>query len=102
MNVWSATTEVPAREADVRVAAAPVPGVTGLLHVFVGGTEVTPVAGVAPINAPFTAPLTPQRANENDTLNFELAAPTAINASSAVTFRVDITPIAGEANVANN
>jgi hypothetical protein len=83
-------------------ATAPVAGVTGRLHVFVGATEVTPVAGVAPINAPFTAPLAPQRANENDTLNFELTAPTSITASSAVTFRVDITPIPGEANVTNN
>jgi hypothetical protein len=83
-------------------ATAPVAGITGRLHVFVGSTEVTPVAGVAPINAPFTAPLAPQRNNENDTLNFELTAPTSITASSAVQFRVDITPIPGEANVTNN
>jgi hypothetical protein len=83
-------------------ATAPVAGVTGRLHVFVGGTEVTPVAGIAPLNAPFTAPLAPQRANQNDTLNFELPAPTSITASSAVQFRADITPIPGEANVTNN
>lgn len=83
-------------------AAGPVAGVTGRLHVFVGGTEVTPAAGVAPLNAPLTAPLAPQRANENDTLNFELAAPTSITASNAVRFRVDITPIPGEGDVTNN
>src|SRR5262245_47505638 len=49
-------------------SAVPVSGVTGRLHVFVDGSEITPVAGVTPINAPFTAPLSPQRANENDTL----------------------------------
>src|SRR5438067_2470997 len=63
-----------------------VSGVTGALHVFVNGSEVTPLAGVAPINAPFTAPLAPSRANENDTLNFELPAPTAITASTNVDF----------------
>jgi hypothetical protein len=83
-------------------APGPVPAVTGQLHVFVGSTEVTPTGGVAPLNAPFTAPLAPQRANENDTLNFELAAPTSITASSAVRFRVDVNPVPGEVDVANN
>jgi hypothetical protein len=82
--------------------SGPVAGVTGRLHVFVGSAEVTPAGGIAPINAPFTAPLTPQRANGNDTLNFELAAPTAITASSNVTFRVDITPMSDETNTSNN
>src|SRR5919198_2669678 len=77
-------------------SAGPVSGVTGRLHVFVGGTEITPSAGVAPTNAPFTAPLAPQRANENDTLNFELLAPTNITASANVDFEVDVTPVAGE------
>lgn len=83
-------------------ASAAVPNVTGRLHVFVGGAEITPVAGVAPINAPFTAPLAPNRANENDTLNFELPCPSGITASNNVTFRVDITPVPGETNTANN
>jgi hypothetical protein len=79
-----------------------VSGVTGRLHVLVNGTEVTPSGGVPPINAPFTAPLAPQRQNQNDTLNFELIAPTAITATSAAQFRVDVTPVAGETNTANN
>lgn len=76
-------------------SGAAVANVSGRLHVFVGGSEITPVAGVLPINAPFTAPLVPQRANENDTLNFELPSPTGITASSAVDFRVDLTAPAG-------
>lgn len=81
---------------------APVAGVTGRLHVFRNGVEVTPAAGVAPINAPFTAPVAPTRANQNHTLNFELAAPTGIAASTDVDFRVDVTPVPGEASTANN
>jgi hypothetical protein len=80
----------------------PVAGVTGVLHVFVNGVEITPIAGVPPINAPMTAPLVPQRANENDTLNFELLAPTGIAASNDVDFRVDVTPVPGESNTDNN
>lgn len=81
---------------------APVATVTGKLHVFVNGTAITPAAGLSPINAPLTAPLIPQRSNANDTLNFELLAPTGIPASTDVDFRVDITPVAGETNTANN
>ena len=81
---------------------AAVPNVTGKLHVFVNGTEITPAAGVNPVNAPFTVPVTPQRANENDTLNFELPAPSGITASTNVTFRVDVTPVPGETNTMNN
>jgi hypothetical protein len=80
----------------------PVAGVTGTLHVFVDALEITPAGGVAPINAPVTAPLAPQRANENDTLNFELPAPTGITASDDVDFQVDITPVAGETDTTNN
>ena len=81
-----------------------VAGITGRLHVFRSGVEITPVAGVAAINEPFTAPVAPQRANENDTLNFELtgAAAAGLTASTDVDFRVDITPAVGEANTANN
>lgn len=79
-----------------------VPGVTGSLHVFVNGVAITPPAGVPPINAPFSAPVAPQRANENDTLNFELITPAALNASNDVDFRVDVTPVPAETNPANN
>jgi len=83
-------------------ASGPVSDVTGRLHIFINGTEITPAEGVSPINAPFTAPLSPLRANENDTLNFELLAPSGITASNDVDFRVDITPVPGETNTANN
>ncbi len=84
-------------------SAMPVANVTGRLHIFVGGVEITPLAGLSAINEPFTAPLAPQRANENDTLNFELLAPTNITASNMVTFRVDLTApgamtVSGSAN----
>jgi len=68
----------------------------------VNGTEITPVGGVNPINAPLTAPAAPLRANETHTLNFELPAPTGIPASTDVDFRVDLSPVAGEVNTANN
>jgi len=83
-------------------SATAVTGVTGRLHVTVDGTEITPSAGVAPLGGSFTAPLSPQRANETDTLNFELPAPTGIGASSNVTFRVDLTAAVGETNTSNN
>jgi hypothetical protein len=81
---------------------APVAGVTGAAHVFVNGTAITPTAGVPPINAPFTASVAPQRANENDTLNFELITPAALAASGDVDVRVDVAPVAGETNTGNN
>jgi hypothetical protein len=79
-------------------------GVTGTLHVFRNGTEITPAVGVGPINAPFLAPVAPQRANQNDTLNFELtgAGVTGLTASTDVDFRVDVTPVAGETVTGNN
>jgi hypothetical protein len=83
-------------------ASGPVSGVSGTLHIFVDGTEITPVGGVPPINAPFTVPVAAQRANENDTLNFEVPAPSGITASTNVTFRVDVTPVPGETNTTNN
>lgn len=79
----------------------PVAGVTGRLHVFVNGTAITPAAGVPAINEPFSAPAAPQRANETDTLNFELMAPTGITASTDVDFRVDII-VPGDPNTGNN
>ena len=83
-------------------ATAAVAGVTGRLHVFVDGTEVTPTSGVAPVGGSFSAPVAPQRANEADTLNFEILAPTGITASGNVTFRVDVTPASGETDTSNN
>jgi hypothetical protein len=79
-----------------------IPRVTGRLHVFVNGTEVTPAAGISPINAPFSVPSSPDRNKENDTLNFELRAPTPITASTDVDFRVDLDPVAGETDTTNN
>jgi hypothetical protein len=84
-------------------SAAAVPGVTGVVHVFRNGTEITPVAGVAPLAA-LNAPLAPNRATETDTLNFELPV-SALNQLTATTnldVRVDVTPVAGETNTANN
>jgi hypothetical protein len=95
-------TAVRATLADLEASWPPVSGVTGRLHVFVNGAEITPAAGVPPVNAPLTVPAAPQRANENDTLNFELPSASGITASADVDFRVDITPATGETNTANN
>jgi hypothetical protein len=80
-----------------------VPGVTGVVHVFRNGTEITPTAGVAPL-ATLTAPLAPNRATETDTLNFELpvSALDQLTATTNLDVRVDVTPVAGETNTANN
>ena len=67
--------------------SAPVAGITGRLHVFVNGAEITPAV--------------PQRANENDTLNFELSAPSGITVSTDVDIRVDIT-VPGDTVTTNN
>lgn len=82
-------------------APAPVPAITGRLHVFVNGSEVTPAGGVPPIKA-ITTWGSSDRNKENDTLNFELPAPTAITASTDVDFRVTVTPKPSEKNTANN
>lgn len=76
--------------------------VTGELHVFVNGTEITPAAGITPINPLISLSTSPLRANENDTLNFELLAPTGIGASSNVDFRVDIVAIPTDSDTTNN
>lgn len=76
-------------------------GVTGRLHVFVGGAEITDPAGLAPL-ASITAPAAPDRANETHTLNFELPTPSGIGASTDVDFRVDVTPVPGETDTGNN
>ena len=53
------------------------------------------------INQPFAAPAAPQRANDNDTLNFEMPAPTGILGSINVDFHVDIN-VPGDPNTGNN
>lgn len=94
------------RSTTVRVtvdtnASVPVSGVTGILHVFVDGIRVTPTAGVAAQNIAITAPPSPDRGNADDTLNFELTAPTGITASTDVDFEVELI-VAGEADTSNN
>ena len=81
------------RSTAVRVTLATavtvsVPGVIGLLHVFVNGSEITAAPGLSSNN--LTAPPAPQRGNEAHTLNFELPAPTGIPASSDVDFTVEV------------
>ena len=85
-------------------ASVPVTNVNGRLHVLVDGTEITPASGLVPVplGITLTAPLSPVLTTENDTLNFELPAPSGITSSSNVTFRVDLDPAAGETNVTNN
>lgn len=82
--------------------ALPVPGVDGVLRVFVGGSEITPAAGIASINGPITATLFPNFENENGTLNFELQAPTGIGPSTDVDFVVELDPVLGEVDTTNN
>lgn len=88
--------------ATINTGGGPVSGVTGKLHVFVDGIRLTPVGGIAPINAPLTAPASPQRSIEDHTLNFELPCPTGIPESTDVDFRVDIMPVVDEDNALNN
>jgi hypothetical protein len=76
--------------------------VSARLHVFVNGSEITPADGLTAINAPIVPPASPDRANENHTLNFELKAPTGIGTSTDVDFRVDIDPQGRDTNPANN
>ena len=80
--------------------AAAVAGVSGRLHILVAGAAITPTGGLLPVNTPFTAVIAPNRANQNDTLNFEIAAPSGIPASSAVAFRVELTAGPGDTVVA--
>src|SRR5215207_4726889 len=78
-------------------SAAPVAGVTGVVRVFRNGTEITPAGGVPPL-APLTAPLTPNRAVETDTLNFELPT-SALNQLTATTnldVSVDVAAVPAE------
>ncbi len=79
-------------------------GISGRLHLLVNGVAVTPAGGIAPINAPFTAPEAAvwDRNNEAHTLNFEVPAVTGVTASSDVDVVVDLDPLAGEPDVTNN
>lgn len=99
-------TLVAQRSTAVRVTvnhkAITLPTVDGRLHIFVNGTEITPTGGLLPINTPFQPPTTAQRGNENDTLNFEILAPTNITASTNVDFRVDLTSSIYDPNTTNN
>ena len=85
----------------VGTAGATVANVTGRLHVFVNGAEITPAAGIAQIAA-LNAPAAPDRNNENHTLNFELPSPTNITASTDVDFNVTLDAASGETNTGNN
>ncbi|MGH9379028.1 MAG: hypothetical protein ACRD2Z_00195, partial [Thermoanaerobaculia bacterium] len=62
--------------------------VSGLLSVSVDGTFVTPAGGIPAVNQPITVPALPDRDSEDDSLYFELPAPTGIPASSDVDFHV--------------
>jgi hypothetical protein len=64
--------------------------VSGLLSVTVDGVFITPVGGLEAVNAPITVPANPDRDSENDSLYFELAAPTNITESSDVDFFVAV------------
>jgi hypothetical protein len=90
--------------AEVVVAGrvSSVTGVDGVLRVFRNGSEITPPGGVASINGPFTAPFLPSFSDENDTLNFELPAPTGIGPSADVDFVVELGSVGGEVNTTNN
>ncbi|MDQ3698220.1 MAG: hypothetical protein M3373_09370 [Gemmatimonadota bacterium] len=79
-------------------------GVSGRLHVNVNGSAVTPPAGIAPINAPFSAPNAASwsRDNENHTLNFELPAVSGITTSADVDVVVNLDVLAGEPDTTNN
>jgi hypothetical protein len=89
--------------AEIGVAGpVPVFSVTGRLHVFVNGARITPAGGVPPIAALSTAWGSTDRSKQNDTLNFELPAPTAITASMDVDFQVDVSPKPGELIKSNN
>ncbi len=84
------------------VNAPPLPQfVDGLLRVYVNGVEVAD-SPVYSDNGPFAVVQPANLANENDTLNFIVIAPTAAN----VTFEVEINPAGPnfivEANTTNN
>jgi hypothetical protein len=72
-----------------------IPNVTARLYVYVDNVLKTP-GGISPINPRFTAKLSPSDNNQNDTLNFELLAPTvmvppaATSNTATVRFHIDL------------
>lgn len=62
--------------------------VAGKLSVKVDGAFITPVGGISAVNEPITVPAAPDRNSEDDSLYFELEAPTGIPESSDVDFLV--------------
>lgn len=100
----NSATLITSRSTAVRVTvgtSATVNNVTGKLHVLVNGSEITPAAGLSPLG-PITAVTAPDKNNENQTLNFELPAPSGITASADVDFHVDLDPASGETSTSNN
>lgn len=76
-------------------SASPVTGVTGSLRISVGGV---PGAIYLPDRVPFTAPLSPQRAQASDTMNFRIPAMASL---TGVDFVVTVT-VAGDTNASND
>ena len=84
--------------ASLSTSGSVVPGITGKLHVFVNGTEVTPVAGLNAINQPFTAPAAANRSVDNGTLNFEMPAPNEVRVGNTMTYWNECELIANDAD----
>lgn len=80
-------------------ASSAVPGVDAELRVFANGVEI-PGSPFFSINGPIAAPISPNSANENDTLNFLVTPPQSID----VDFVVTLNPLrtVPETNYANN
>jgi hypothetical protein len=99
----NAVTLVAQRNTEVRVtvgvtgASVPVPNVTGRVKVFIGGVEVwRPL-----FPASFTAPISPDRNNEGDTLNFSIPG-SVFSVSTNVDIEVEIDPVPFELVTSNN
>ncbi|MFO0827363.1 MAG: hypothetical protein U0572_04365 [Phycisphaerales bacterium] len=80
-------------------SAAAVPGVDAELHVFSNGVEI-PGSPFFSSNGPISAPLSPNSANENDTINFLCVPPQ----SNDVDFYVTVNPLhtVAETDYTNN
>lgn len=85
------------------VGDGPATNVSGTLRVFVNGAEVTPAAGIAPINPGLAVPATAtwDRDNEAHTLNFELPSPNGLSPSTDVDFVVELSA-PGDPDTTNN
>lgn len=81
---------------NVAGSATNITNLTGRLYVYVNNVLKTP-GGIPPINPRFVAKLVPSDNNQNDTLNFELLAPTVmvpstiLSNSATVRFEIDLT-----------